>query len=40
MRTWWKVIYWLLSGGLVGMGAITIFSIGIPTLLLGMVLAL
>jgi hypothetical protein len=40
MRTWWKVIYWLLTGCLIGMGAISIFSIGAPLLLLGIVLAL
>jgi hypothetical protein len=33
-----RVLYWLLTGALIGFGAIAILSIGVPFLLLGLIL--
>jgi hypothetical protein len=33
-----RVLYWLLTGALIGFGAIAILSIGFPFLLLGLIL--
>jgi hypothetical protein len=39
MNTWKSVIYWFVVGACIGLGAITIFSIGIAFLLIGVGLA-
>jgi hypothetical protein len=36
--SYWRILYWLLVGALLGLGVITIFSIGIILLVVGLIL--